>query len=71
MPINDANQAALLAKLEERYRPAHPDDRLLLLVDRRADSRTTVIAISPSSPWHELLPEAQVVEITDRERDER
>jgi hypothetical protein len=47
----------------ERVGQAH---RLILFVDRRAQAIDPVIlAIPPSSAWHGLLPERQVVDVLD------
>jgi hypothetical protein len=52
---------------------AHPQDRILCIVDRRSSSaaapglpRYIVATIAPASPWHELLPPNQIAEIVDR-----
>jgi len=41
-------------------RAAHPEDRLLLVIDMRDESRT-MIACARGSAWYELLPPEQVV----------
>lgn len=44
-------------------------DRVIVLIDARPGSEPgeTVIAVSPSSPWYELLPDFQVAEIIVKE----
>ena len=43
-------------------RAQHPNDRLILFHDRRTGIEF-FMAVPPSSPWHELLPPEQDVEI--------
>lgn len=44
-------------------------DRLIVVIDDRPGSAAgeTTIAVSPASPWYELLPDFQVAEIFTRE----
>ncbi len=48
-----------------RARHAHPNDRLILLVDRRPghEGERHMLAVDPALPWGRLLPEEQIVEI--------
>jgi len=44
---------------------AHPQDRLILLVDRRPghEGERHMLAVDRTSPWGQLLPNEQIVEI--------
>lgn len=43
-------------------RAAHPEDRLLLVIDLRDESRV-MIACARGTAWYELLPPQQVVTV--------
>jgi len=47
-------------------RQAHPDDRLVLVQDRR-HALSFVMRVPPSSPWYPLLPPQQIADIVATE----
>lgn len=59
-----------LQAMRKRLRAAHPTERLILVVDQRPVSplATVVIAVPANSPWFDLLPEEQIVELKPDER---
>ena len=59
--------------LEERLAAAaaaHPGERVILFVDRRERSSFSILVatFTPASPWHPLLPPAQITDLVDADR---
>lgn len=60
----------ILARVREKYRARYPHERLILIVDRRAESPfvSHVVVVGRESPWYDLYPPEQIGEIVDRGR---
>lgn len=65
--VEQLRQQALDKRLAEAA-AAHPAERVILFVDRRAASPIGVILaiVTAASPWFDLLPPAQIAEIRER-----
>ncbi len=63
--LDEMDAANAIADALDEARAAHPEAKLVHVTDRRHGA-VFVLAIPPSSPWHELLPDQQTAEILPR-----
>jgi hypothetical protein len=72
--LEDTGDTAKGSSPFDRSRARHnlgPSTKLILVLDRRpmvAYREHAMLAIEPSSPWHELLPQEQILRVLTREQ---